>query len=203
MQINFDTLSPNQRYHLLTQTVIPRPIAWVLSENDDQSLNLAPFSFFNAICSDPALLMLSIGHKEPDVLKDTARNILTGRDFVVHIASTHHAEKLTKTSSTLAYGASEIELAELELTQFEGCPLPRLSDCHIVYQCALYEHHEIGPGKQAVIYAKIKQLYSNDEVTLVDGKRVTIDADKIASLSRLGAAEYATTGPVFSIKRPK
>ncbi len=166
-------------------------------------MNLAPFSFFNAICSDPALLALSIGRKDGGELKDTARNILSGREFVVHIANSTQASNLTTTSSSLDYGESELALTQLELTPFEGCSLPRLSDCDIAFQCTLYEHHLIGPNQQAIIYAQVKQLFASDKITHVDGKRVSINANDIDPLSRLGAAEYAGITESFSIKRPK
>ncbi len=203
MLVDFTQISPNQRYHLLTQTVIPRPIAWVLSENEDQSLNLAPFSFFNAMCSDPALLVMSIGKKERGERKDTARNLLSGREFIVHIASTSQAEALTKTAASLAYGKSEVHEAELPLVDFEGCALPRLADCSIAYQCELYEHHLVGPNEQAFIYAKVKSLYLSDAVATKHDKRISVDANKVDPLARLGAAQYAAIGPAFSVTRPK
>lgn len=203
MQIDFEQLSPNQRYHLLTQTVIPRPIAWVLSENEDASLNLAPFSFFNAMCSDPALLVMSIGKKEQGERKDTAVNLLSGREFVVHIANAAQADALTKTAATLDYGESELEQTDLALSNFNGCKLPRLADCDIAYHCELYEHHLVGPNQQAFIYAKVISLYLSDRVTEQDGKRISVDANKVAPLARLGAAQYAPIGPSFSVTRPK
>ena len=148
MQLDINSLSPNQRYHLLTQTIIPRPIAWVLSENLDGSLNLAPFSFFNAMCSDPALFVLSVGNKDQATPKDTAINLLSGREFVIHIASSADAKTLNITSTTLDYQQSEVELADVELTEFPGGSTPRLESCAIAYRCSLYEHHLVGPNQQ-------------------------------------------------------
>jgi len=64
MQLNFKDLTANQCYGAMVQTIVPRPIAWVLSDNGDGSHNVAPFSFFTGICSDPPLLVLSIGKKD-------------------------------------------------------------------------------------------------------------------------------------------
>ena len=113
MIVDFNSISPSNGYHLLTQTIIPRPIAWILSENEDGSLNLAPFSFFNAVCSDPPLLMVSIGKKPSGEIKDTRRNILSGRDFVIHIASLTQANVLSRSAATLVYGDSELEIDDL------------------------------------------------------------------------------------------
>ena len=203
MQIKFTDISPNQRYHLLTQTVIPRPIAWVLSENTDASLNLAPFSFFNAMCSDPALLVMSVGKKDGGERKDTAVNLLSGREFVVHIANAAQADTLTKTAATLDYGASELDGADLELVALDGCPIPRLSSCDVAYHCRLYDHHLVGPNQQAFIYAEVISLYLSENVADVDGKRITVDANKVDPLARLGAAQYAGITSAFKVARPK
>ncbi len=203
MYIDFDPLSPNQRYHLLTQTIIPRPIAWVLSENDDASLNLAPFSFFNAMCSDPALLVMSIGKKPNGERKDTAKNIFSGREFVVHIANVSMAAAVTTTSTTHEYGVSELDDVDLALTEFEGGNMPRLENCDIAYRCTLYEHHLVGPNEQAFIYAQAHSVYLSDSVATQNDRRISVDASKVNPLSRLGGSDFADFGNSFTIKRPK
>ncbi len=202
MIIDFQNEQPLTRYHLMTQTIIPRPIAWVLSENDDNTLNLAPFSFFNAICSDPPLVVMSIGKKPNGDLKDTRRNLMSGRDFVVHIPSREHAEVVNFSAATLDYGDSEVQASNLVLEDFAGCSVPRLRDCHVAYHCRFYELHELGPNQQGIVYAEIKQLYINDTVGQHVGDRYIIDASKLDPLLRLGGASYAALGEVFNIKRP-
>ncbi|MGH1486766.1 MAG: flavin reductase family protein [Cellvibrionaceae bacterium] len=203
MIIDFDSITPLNRYHLLTQTVMPRPIAWVLSENEDMSLNLAPFSFFNAMCSEPPLLVMSVGKKPGGDVKDTRRNLLSGRPFVVHIASVDQVEVLNGTAAVLDYGESEVAASSLPLSEFPGCVLPRLSDCHIAYHCKLYDVHEIGPNKQAMIYAEVLQLYLNDTVVEHENNRYIIDPEKVNPLSRLGGVQYSEQGKIFSLTRPK
>ena len=106
MQINLDSLSPARAYHLMIQSIVPRPIAWVLSDNGDTTLNLAPFSYFNAVCSDPPVLMLSIGRKPDGSDKDTARNIVERSQFVVHIPHREMALEVTESSRPLPFGES-------------------------------------------------------------------------------------------------
>ena len=203
MIIDFSATQSLQRYHLLTQTVIPRPIAWVLSQNDNAAnYNLAPFSFFNAICSDPPLLVLSIGKKPDGSIKDTRRNILSGREFVVHIASLAQAEPLNASAATLDYGESELEGMRLSLVDFEGCAVPRIAEALVAYHCKLYDVHELGPNRQAIIYAEIHQLYLDDTIVKEENDRLYIDAVALNPLARLGAAEFAGIGRPFSLKRP-
>ncbi|MGS2717308.1 flavin reductase family protein [Eionea flava] len=209
MIIDFKQQTPSHCYHLMTQTVVPRPIAWVLSENSpsttsltEPSYNLAPFSFFNAICSDPPLLMLSIGKKSDGSEKDTRANLLSGRDFVIHIAQAAQADVLSRTSAELAYGDSEVTASQLSLIDFPGSPIPRLAECQVAYHCKLYDTHTLGPNAQAIIYAEICHLYVDDEAIKQQGNRYVIDALAIDPLLRLGANQYATMGKPFSLKRP-
>jgi len=203
MIIDFNSTPPLTRYHFMTQTILPRPIAWVLSVNSDDSLNLAPFSFFNAVCSDPPLLLLSIGSKSDGSIKDTRQNIVSGRPFVIHIASVDQSQVVNNSAAELAYGESELTREQLPLADFPGCSVPRLRDCHVAYHCTLYEVHEIGPNKQAMVYAEIQQLYLNDEVVEENNGRYVIDSQKINPLARLGGTSYAELGEVFSLSRPK
>lgn len=205
MLLDLASLKPNTCYHLMTQTLIPRPIAWVLSASDEGELNLAPFSFFNGVCSDPPIVMLSIGKKTPEEAKDTRQNILTGRDFVIHLPAVSHAEDVTASAATLPYGKSELELIQDgELVEFPDCPLPRLKSAPIAFQAKLHEVHYLGKQQQAVIYAELIQAYIDDDAIHVDEAkgRYTIDANKINPLARLGGAQYAGINKVFSVTRP-
>ena len=203
MIIDFSAIQSLQRYHLLTQTVIPRPIAWVLSQNDNASnYNLAPFSFFNAMCSDPPLLVLSIGKKLDGSIKDTRRNILSGREFVVHIASLFQAEALNASAAALDYGESELEGTQLSLVDLEGCAVPRIAEALVAYHCTLYDVHELGPNQQAIIYAEIHQLYLDDTIVKKENDRLYIDAVALDPLARLGATEFSGISRPFAQKRP-
>ena len=108
MHIDLSSLNSRRVYHLMTQTIIPRPIAWVLSINEDKSHNLAPFSYFNAVCSDPPLMMLSMGKKPDGSSKDTVTNLQVGAECIVHIAHAAQAEVVTQTAASIAYGDSEV-----------------------------------------------------------------------------------------------
>ena len=202
MIIDFADLSASQAYHAMTQTLIPRPIAWVLSENPGGNLNLAPFSYFTAVCSEPPLVMLSIGRKPGGDLKDTRRNLVEGRPFVIHIAPSGLATQLTETSRTLPLGESELECAGLALAPFDGSSVPRLADCPIAMACTLYDVQEVGPKRQGLIFAEVKQVYLSDAVARMEGGRLVVAADKVNPLARLGGDEYASLGELLKVPRP-
>lgn len=203
MNIDLTSLSAGQVYFHMLQTLIPRPVAWVLSENKSGSYNLAPFSYFNAISSDPPMIMLSIGKKSDGTHKDTRVNIETRHDFVIHIAHTQMLEALNQSSEELAANVSELEKLELETTGFEGSRLPRIKSCRIAYACRFHGIHEIGNTPQSVVYAEVNQIYVDDTIiTVKDDKRIVVDADKLEPISRLGANQYMKFGEVIPLKRP-
>jgi len=204
MNIDLSGLSPNQVYHLVTQTLIPRPIAWVLTDSGDKNYNLAPFSYFTAITSAPPILMFSVGKKPSGEDKDTVVNVQKTEKMVIHISSADQFKTVTETAATLEHGVSEVEQANLSLAEFEDFDLPRLADCSIAFACSLYEIKYIGDVPQTLVFAKVEQLYIDDEVVKLDDKgRVKVLAEKVEPLSRLGASEYADFGGIISQVRPK
>ncbi|MEM0911521.1 MAG: flavin reductase family protein [Pseudomonadota bacterium] len=204
MEIDFSSLSPSKRYHLMTQSVIPRPIAWILSENTDSTLNLAPFSYFNAVCSDPALLMVSVGIKPAGDNKDTARNLQKEHPCVVHIPSVQHADAVTASAATLPYGESELDTIDTTLIEQSDFVLPRLSTCQIAFNCVVHDVMTIGATPQSLIFMEIKNMHIADEVVVQDAKgRDKFDASKIKPLARLGASEFSSISEVFTLLRPK
>lgn len=203
MNIDLTSLSAGQVYFHMLQTLVPRPIAWVLSENESGSYNLAPFSYFNAISSDPPMIMLSVGKKSDGSHKDTRVNIETRHDFVIHIAHMKMLEALNQSSEELEKNVSELEKLRLETTAFEGSRLPRIKSCRIAYACHFHDIHEIGNTPQSVIYAEVSQIYIDDDIIDVkDDKRILVNAEKLEPLSRLGSNQYMKSGGVVEIKRP-
>lgn len=203
MILDLEAISPNQTYFHMTQTLVPRPIAWVLSANATGTFNLAPFSFFNAVCSDPPLVMISVGKKPDGSEKDTRCNIKQRKHFTVHIASSPQLEALNDSSATLNANESELDELGLSTVNFADAPAPRLADCKIAYACELYDIHEIGPTPQAVIYGKVNSIYIDDDIMSQNEKgRIKIHTDRLQPIARLGASEYMMMGKTVSLKRP-
>ena len=204
MNIDLSELNPTDVYFTLTQAVIPRPIAWVLSRNPGEDYNLAPFSYFNAVCSEPPLIILSLGRKPDGSAKDTQVNIEARRDFVVHIAHRQMLDSLNSSSATLPAGESEVSRLGLELVDFPGSSLPRLADCRLALACELYAKQEIGHAGQSLLFGLVRRLYADDSIAEQRANgRMKIHADRLAPLGRLGASEYMEFGKVISLSRPK
>ncbi|MGO2341199.1 flavin reductase family protein [Vibrio litoralis] len=203
MNINVETNTQHSIYHLMTQTVMPRPVAWVLTESADNNYNLAPFSFFTPVCSEPPLLMFSVGNKPNGELKDTAANAIRTGKLVIHIAGMELAEVVTKTSATLEHGDSELMANDLNIETFDGFSLPRVKGCSIAFGCSLYKTDVIGDNDQTLVFAKVEEVYIDDSV--IDHSRedrLIIDALKVNPLGRLGGIEYGKVTEVVSVQRP-
>lgn len=203
MNIEMSTLAPTQIYHLMTQTIIPRPIAWVLTDSGEQKYNLAPFSYFTPVSSNPPLMMFSVGKKPTGEVKDTTRNVLETGKMVIHIANVELAEQVTKSAATLEHGVSEVETNEIELVDFDGFSLPRVKACPIAFGCTLFEVKEIGETPQSLIFAQIETAYIDPSVIGDRSDRLVVDALSVNPLSRLGGSEYAVLEKTFSVARPK
>jgi len=203
MLLELENMEKSDVYHVLTQVVVPRPVAWVLSSNDQGSLNLAPFSYFSAVCSDPPLIMLSIGSKPDSSPKDTYANIVDTEKFVIHIAGSDLATKVTHSSVTLPRGESEIELCDLETVEVEGFTLPRVVGPKIAMSCSLYQQQEIGNAPQRLIFGRIEKIWLDDAVVEMEQQgRPKIDAALVDPLARLGGSDYQTFGDVVTVPRP-
>jgi len=203
--LSIDPMDNTERenYKLLTGSIIPRPIAFVTSVADDGTINGAPFSYFNIVSSNPPLISLSI-QRQQGKQKDTARNILAGKEFVVHIVDEQNVEKVNETAASLPADQSEISLANLTLVDSDKVNIPGVKEAKVRFECSLEHSIELGgvsdqPGADLII-GKILQ-YHIDETIIFDDKK--IDPDKLQAVSRLAGINYAKVGEVFPIKRPK
>jgi flavin reductase (DIM6/NTAB) family NADH-FMN oxidoreductase RutF len=204
MNIDFSQLDTADIYRTMAHTLVPRPIAWVLSDNGDNSFNLAPFSYFSAVSSDPPLIMLSVGKKRDGTFKDTRVNIQQRQDFVVHIASVEHIDSLNASAASLAFADSEISQLQLETSEFPGSRLPRLRDCKIAYACRLWDLREIGSVPMSMILGEIKSVYIDDRIIAQEsGQHPQIDPLALDPLARLGGTHYASLGEIHSRRRPE
>ena len=203
MEFNFEKMKPVERYRLMIQSIVPRPIAWTLTQNPSGNFNLAPFSYFNAVHSDPPLIMMSIGNKSDKSKKDTRANIEREKIFVVHIASSEHASLVTASSAPLPQGESEVEKCGLSLVPFSRFSLPRIEGVKIALACKLDRVIEIGTNNQGLIFGEILQMHVDDSIVSESDGRTNIDAEKLKPLGRLGGNDYGTLGEVVTIARPE
>ena len=199
MHVDFSGLNKQETYQLMTETIIPRPIAWVLSENENETFNLAPFSYFNAIASRPALFSISIGYRPDGGFKDTRRNLEARNDFVLHIPSVSQAKMVTESSKPFPTNVSEIEELGLDVVRdFKTTHLPRLSHSLVAYHCRYHQTFELGVDKQGLLIGEIISAFVDDAIV---GPGLHCSAEKIDPLGRLGGNDYASLGQIQSVQR--
>ncbi len=205
MRIELGHLSGRDVYRLMIRTIIPRPIAWVLSDNGDDTLNLAPFSYFSGVTSRPPALSVSIGRKRDKSKKDTWRNIEERRHFVVHIASSDMAADVCATAASLPFGESEVTANQLALCPENDWPLPRLKDARIAFLCERLQIIELGEGPQGLVIGEIKSAWLADAIATPDPTSAVpaIDAALLDPLARLGDDDYSRLDRVFTVARPE
>jgi flavin reductase (DIM6/NTAB) family NADH-FMN oxidoreductase RutF len=147
--IHLDELKKQDRYFLMTSTIVPRPIAVVGTMNEDGSDNLAAFSYFNAVSTEPPCIMISITQTR-NGKKDTLVNIEREKEFVVHIAQASQVGIVDKTGESLPYGESERAKLGLTLTPSSWIKTPRVSEFKVAMECVLEKLVDVG-GNTMVI----------------------------------------------------
>ncbi|MEO2612622.1 flavin reductase family protein [Enterococcus faecium] len=196
-------LTERENYKLLIGSVIPRPVAVVTTKSVNDIVNIAPFSYFNIVSSNPPILSLAIQRKQ-DTVKDTAKNILETREAVIHILDEDNVEEANKTAANLPNEESELHLTELTLTDSAIISAPALTEAKVRFETTLYEHVEIRNKNKvtADLFLLEVQKYHLNE-TVYDEKTGRIDPRELNAISRLAGNDYAAIGEIFTIARPQ
>ncbi|WP_323703185.1 flavin reductase family protein [Mammaliicoccus sp. Dog046] len=196
-----DALTQKENYKLLIGSIIPRPIALVTSQSDSGLLNIAPFSFFNIVSSEPPILSIAVQRVEGE-MKDTARNILQNKEAVVHIVDTDNVADANQTAARLGPDESEIDRTEFDLVGSVEVAVPGLKQSKVRFETQLYDHIVIGKEEEPIsdlILLEVK-YYHFDEAIYENGY---INKDELGAVSRLAGNDYAEIGQTFTIKRPQ
>ena len=187
--------------------VSPRPIGWISSCGQDGSINLAPYSYFNAISELPPMVMFSSAPSGNVQHKDSLRNVIETEEFVVNVVSATLGDAMNITSADFAYGKNEFTAANLEMADCNTVKVPRVAAAPAALECKLWkvielpqpETDDAETGSAGVmVIGTITGIHIADE-TVKDGK---IDVTSYQPLARLGYMDYARINDVFSMPRP-
>jgi flavin reductase (DIM6/NTAB) family NADH-FMN oxidoreductase RutF len=195
MQIDPSLHSKADNYKLLTNLVVPRPIAWVTSQNESGIINLAPFSFFNAVGSDPLYVIISIGHNDAGESKDTAKNILANGEFVVNLVSEDLFDAMNISAADFPPGQSELLAAHLHSSPSVHIKVPRVAEAQASLECKLFSTQALGSNTLFI-----------GEVVMFHVANHLIDAhlhiNNFAPIGRLGSPSvYCRTTDRFDVSR--
>ncbi len=197
MQLDPETMVKTDVYKLLIGCVVPRPIAWVSSIDEDGIPNLAPFSFFMGVCNDPPMIAFSSGRRE-DAKKDTVQNIEHTRDFVVNIVDDALAEKMNLTSGDYPPNVDEFSLTGLTAADSVKVKAPRVLEAPANLECRVSQIIPVGHGPHSLVLGEIVYFHVRD--ALYENGR--IDQHGLRPVGRLAGQLYSHTHDIFELKRP-
>ncbi|MES9685433.1 flavin reductase family protein [Gottfriedia acidiceleris] len=203
MEIRPDTLPWQDAYKLLIGSVLPRPIAFVSTVNSEGVANVAPFSFFTAICADPMLVCFAPMIRGTDgEKKDTLKNIEQTKRFIINIVSEEICEQVNNAAADFPYGVDEFE--QVGLTKVDGTTVqvPRVKESLVGLECELHELLHFGENKGAgsLVIGKVVNVHINNDL-YEDGK---INTEKLNPIGRLAGHSYTRAiSDTFAIERKR
>jgi len=195
MHIDPQKTAPLDNYKLLTNLVVPRPIAWVTSRGTDGVINLAPFSFFNAVGADPLYVIVSVGVGERGSHKDTARNIISSGEFVVNMVTEDLLAAMNVSAADFPSDESELSAAGLHPAESLRVKVPRVAEAQASLECTLHSRQAL--GHNTLIVGQVVMFHVADHLV---GPRLHIEG--FAPIGRLGAPSmYCRTTDRFDLPR--
>ena len=171
----------NESYKLMAQTIIPRPIAWVVTENEGV-VNIAPFSYFIGLSSDPASVLISVGHKADGTPKDTLANIRKHQKCTICMVEEKDLEKMHFSSKGLDKELSEAEMFNIETISLRDGYPPMIKGVPSAYFCALNQEIDLG-GSTIPLVLNVNEIFIDDEV-ITDKERLTIAFKPVARIGK-------------------
>lgn len=170
-------MDPRARYKTLIGTVLPRPIAWVSTTDGNGNHNLAPFSYFTAVCGNPMTLLFCPGvlPTRDDGKKDTLRNVQATGEFVINLTNEETAQAMNLSATDLAPGESEFEWAGVTPIPCETVKAPRVAEAPIAYECALDRIVTISeePGGGHTVFGTVQRIHIRDDIYQENGASIS------------------------------
>ncbi|MBS7786843.1 flavin reductase family protein [Flavobacterium sp. CYK-55] len=200
MQFDPNHLEQSAIYKLLTGLIIPRPIGWISSVDANGVVNLAPFSYFNAVGDDPPHVMFSTSRSN-HIIKDTLHNVLQTKQFVVNMVTEELAEAMNLTAHPISADESEFDYAHLTPIASVKVAPPRVLESPVSMECELVHHYTLEGsqnGGSTIIIGRIVQFHIAEEL-LMDGYKINLE--HYQPVARLAGSNYAKLGEIFTIKR--
>ncbi|MEZ5652523.1 MAG: flavin reductase family protein [Burkholderiaceae bacterium] len=201
MYFDPDRLATTDCYKLITASVVPRPIAWVVSRNPEGVLNAAPFSFFNAFSGSPPMIAIGIA-PHPDREKDSYANIQAQGEFVVNLVPFALAEAMNTTAVDFPAGHDELAAAGLETVPCEKIGTPRIAGSPVAFECRLQQIVDINAPNRLVV-GRVVAIHIDDAAVL-DAERCYIDSTRLDLIARTRSpGGYVRTTDAFEMPMRK
>ncbi|MEC7498328.1 MAG: flavin reductase family protein [Planctomycetota bacterium] len=197
-----ENLPSRDIYRMMVSLIAPRPIAWVSTRDRGGRSNLAPYSFFNGVGSNPPCLVFAPANRSDGMKKDTLLNIEQSNEFVVNLVSHSQSESMNQTAAEYPQDVSEFEACGVESTPSVHIDVPRVSGAVASFECEAMQilHLGEGPGGANLVIGRILAIHIQDE--LVDDQGFPL-AEQLDLIGRLGGSSYVRVSDRFDLKRPK
>ncbi|CDZ30140.1 flavin reductase family protein [Neorhizobium galegae] len=194
---DFAKLNERERYKLLIGTVIPRPIALVTTVSTDGLPNAGPFSFFNVLTHDPAIVAIGVENYSDMRFKDTARNIRETGEFTVHICDNALVEQMEVCAIKFGPEIDEMEEAGLATVPGQMVRSPRILAAPAALECRRHTTLQVGPARE-IILGEVLGVYVRSDT--VNPSNLHIDQHLMDAVGRMGGHTYTRTRDQFDIK---
>jgi flavin reductase (DIM6/NTAB) family NADH-FMN oxidoreductase RutF len=202
MKIDPKILNQEDSSHLLTDIVIPRPIAWVSTVDEHGIFNLAPFSAYGIVSTRPMVVGFSVGIKRDGQKKDTLRNVELTREFVINIVTKELAEQMNITSALYPREVSEFEKAGLTPMKADFVKAPLIAESPVNMECRVIQIIEFGKpsSSYSLIIGEVQCVHIREEFYNSETRRVS----NLKAIARLGGEQdlYCLGQDTFNMKRP-
>lgn len=206
MEIDTRALSAPDRYKLLIGCIVPRPIAFVSTISPDGRPNLAPFSFFAGVGSDPMTVLFCPANETDGSEKDSLRNAKLSTEggtgeFVINAATEANARQVAGASEPLPYGQSEFEFVGLTPARSIVVGPPRVLESPFAFECRTVQVIRTNPGKPAggnIVIGEVVHAFVRDDVINV---RFHADPARLLAIGRMGGTTYCRTRDRFDLPR--
>ena len=190
----------DRAFPILSSLIVPRPIAWVTTLNENGTVNAAPFSFFGLFGSKPPLVIFTVGDRPEGGPKDTARNVERTGEFVLHTVDEPLAKTMVATAAALPYGESETEAVNLETAPSKAVAVPRLAAAPTALECRVHSIQRIGYNR--LVLGTVVSLELRDDLFDPESRRIV--QENYHPVGRMGAPDwYCRCSDRFEMKLPK
>ena len=195
MDLILEDLSVQDRYKFLSAVVLPRPVAFVTTKDQDGLYNAAPFSFFNVFSEDPAIVVLGIVAKPNGRTKDTLKNIRDTKQFVVNMVDKSIIGAMHIASAEIPSDESEIDYAGITLADSQIINVQRIAEAPVSLECELFQVIELSE-RRSLVLGQVKAIHIDDAIIDPETKRLI--PEKYSPIARLYGDYYAWLGTRYT-----
>jgi flavin reductase (DIM6/NTAB) family NADH-FMN oxidoreductase RutF len=199
MLFDFEKIGAENAYKLVVSSVVPRPVAWVVTQDAKGVVNAAPYSFFNAFSSNPVVVGIGCGPRPEGAAKDTLANIKATGEFVVNLVPERLVQQMNITAIDFDAGVEELSEAGLTTSPSAKVRVPRIAESPVALECVTFQL--IPAGKHTIVLGRVVGLHIADDCVL-DAEKFYVDTPKLDLVGRMhGRGWYTRTRDRLEVPR--